>query len=71
MRQPLVKAIEYFEQETGSCSGSLATLSSKYLPSVPAVRVAVFQPEVIYRVSEVRPYLALPSATGNAFLIYE
>lgn len=38
MADPIAKAIESFKQETGSYPGSLATLSPKYLPSVPAVR---------------------------------
>lgn len=71
MAAPIAKAIESFKQETGYYPDSLATLSPKYLPSIPAVRVAVFQPEVIYRLSEGRPYLAVPSAAGDAFSIYE
>ncbi len=70
MADPIAKAIESFKQETGSYPGSLATLSPKYLPSVPAVRVAVFQPGVICRVREGRPYLAVPSAAGDAFSVY-
>lgn len=71
MAAPIAKAIESFQQETGSYPESLATLSPQFLPSTPAVRLAVFQPEVIYRVREGRPYLAVPSAAGDAFSIYE
>lgn len=71
MAAPIAKAIESFKQETGSYPESLASLSPKYLVSVPAIRVAVFQPEIIYRVKEERPYLAVPSAAGDAFSIYE
>ncbi len=71
MAAPIAKAIEDFKQETGAYPDTLVALSPKYLPDLPAVRVAVIQPEVIYRVKEGLPYLAVPSALGDAFSKFE
>ncbi|MBT8768719.1 hypothetical protein [Metapseudomonas boanensis] len=71
MASPIAKAIEDFKQENGGYPETLAALSPKHLPRLPAVRIAVFQPEVIYRVREGRPYLAVPSAAGDSFSKYE
>lgn len=68
---PIAKAIESFKRETGSYPDSLEILRPKHLSSLPAVRVAVFQPEIIYRVRGGSPYLAVPSAAGDAYSIYE
>lgn len=68
---PIAKAIESFKRETGSYPDSLAIISPKYLSTLPAVRVAVIQPEIIYRVREGSPYFAIPSAAGDAYSIYE
>lgn len=71
MASPIAKAIEDFKRENGSYPETLADLSPEHLPRLPAVRIAVFQPEVIYRVRKGRPYLAVPSAVGDAFSKYE
>ncbi len=71
MASPIAKAIESFKQENGSYPKTLASLSPTYLPSLPAVRASVIQPEVIYRLDGGRPYLVVPSAAGDAFSKYE
>ncbi len=71
MAASIAKAVESFKQETGSYPDSLAVLSPKFLQGLPMVRLSVFQPEVIYRVKEGHPYLAVPSSAGDAFSVYE
>ncbi len=71
MASPIAKAIEGFKLEAGVYPDTLAALSPKHLPRIPAVRVSVIQPEVLYRVNEGRPYLAVPSTAGDAFSKYE
>lgn len=71
MAVPIAKAVESFKQDTGSYPDSLAVLSPKYLQGLPMMRLSVFQPDVIYRVKEGHPYLAVPSTTGDAFSVYE
>lgn len=71
MATPIAKAVESFKQETGAYPDSLAVLSPKYLPNPPKIRFSVFQPDVIYRVKEGHPYLAIPSAAGDAYSVYE
>lgn len=68
---PIAKAIESFRQDSGAYPDSLAILVPDYLSSLPTVRISVFQPDVIYRVKDGRPYLAIPSSAGDAFSIYE
>jgi len=71
MAAPIAKAVESFKLETGAYPDSLALLNPEYLQSIPMVRLSVVQPEVIYRVKEGNPYLAVPSVTGDAFSVYE
>lgn len=71
MASPIAKAIEDYKQDVGSYPETLAALNPKYLTRLPVVRVAVIQPEVLYRLKDGRPYLAVPSAAGDAFSIYE
>ncbi len=71
MAAPITKAIENFQQEFGVYPDTLAALSPKYMSSLPAVRVALIQPEVAYRVTDGIPYLAIPSASGDLFSNYE
>lgn len=68
---PIAKAIESFKQDSGAYPDSLAILIPDYLSNLPIVRISVFQPEVIYRVKDGRPYLAIPSSAGDAFSAYE
>ena len=71
MASPIAKAIEDFKQQTGAYPETLADLIPRHLPSLPDVRISAVQPEVIYRVKDGSPYLAVPSATGDAFAVYE
>lgn len=71
MASPIAKAIEDYKQEVGGYPETLAALTPKQLPRLPAVRFAVIQPDVVYRVSDERPYLAVPSAAGDAFSKYK
>ncbi|TRO22381.1 hypothetical protein EQ828_12135 [Ectopseudomonas mendocina] len=71
MAAPIVEAVESFKQVNGTYPASLAVLTPQYLPGLPKVRISVFQPEVNYRVKKGHPYLAVPSAAGDAFAIYE
>lgn len=71
MATPIAKAIESYKQEAGSYPESLAALTPKHLSKLPLVRVALIQPEIVYRLKGGHPYLAVPSAAGDAFSIYE
>lgn len=70
MATPIARAIESFKQEKGTYPESLADISSEYLKVIPNVRFSVFQPEIIYNVQEGNPYLAVPSAAGDAYSVY-
>lgn len=71
MASPIAKAIEEFKLEAGVYPDTLAALSPKHLAKLPAVRISVIQPEVLYQVNDGRPYLAVPSTAGDAFSKYE
>lgn len=69
MASPIAKAIEDYKQQTGAYPETLADLIPNHLPSLPDVRVSAVQPEVVYLVKDGNPYLAMPSATGDAFAV--
>lgn len=71
MASPIAKAVEDYKQETGGYPETLAALQPKHLPRLPAVRIAIIQPEVLYRMKDGHPYLVVPSATGDAFSKYK
>lgn len=71
MATPIAKAIESYKQEVGSYPETLAELNPKHLSKLPLVRIAFIQPEVVYHLKGEHPYLAVPSAAGDAFSIYE
>lgn len=71
MAAPIVHAIEQFKSETGSYPRSLTDLSPKHLERFPIVRVAIVQPSVSYDLSEGHAKLNIPSATGDAYSIFE
>ena len=68
---PITKALELFREETGRYPDTLEALVPKHLAGIPAVRLSVVQPKIAYRVNEGKPYLAIPSATGDLFAMYE
>lgn len=68
---PLVQAIESFQRQTGHYPGSLDDLLPKHLAKLPDVRFSVNQPSITYRVTDGKPYLAIPSAIGDMFAIHE
>lgn len=68
---PIVKAIESFRAEEGHYPPTLEALRPGYLVKVPSVRATVFQPQIRYRVTDGKPYLAIPSADGDAFAAHE
>lgn len=71
MATPLAKAIEQYKSDTGNYPATLAELSPKYLAELPAVRMALSQPDISYEVQDGRPRLAIPSANGDGFACYE
>lgn len=71
MAAPIVEAVESFKQDNEAYPDSLEILSPKYLQGLPMVRFSVVQPGVSYRVKKGQPFLAVPSAAGDAFAIYE
>ena len=68
---PLTKAIESFQRETGDYPESLEALVPEHLAELPYVRFSVFQPGITYRVTDGKPYLAIPSAMGDMFAQFE
>ena len=68
---PITKAIESFLFENGHYPASLEMLTPKHLAKIPDVRFSLIQPKVTYRVTNGKPYLTIPSATGDVFAIYE
>ena len=68
---PLTQAIESFQRETGAYPEALEALVPKHLAELPDVRFSVFQPEVTYRISDGKHYLAIPSAMGDMFAQFE
>lgn len=68
---PLIEAIESFRLATGRYPESLEALIPKHLAQLPAVRFSVMQPQITYRVTDGKPYLAVPSAMGDMFAQFE
>ena len=68
---PITTAIESFRLETGHYPDSLELLTPKHLSRLPDLTPSLIQPRVIYRVTDGKPYLAIPSAAGDAFSRYE
>lgn len=71
MATPIAKAIEQYKNDTGNYPATLAELSPRYLVKLPAVRVAIVQPDISYLVRDNRPRLAIPSVAGDGFANYE
>lgn len=67
----ITEAIESFRLENGRYPESLEMLAPKHLKKIPHVRFSVFQPRIVYRVTNGKAFLAIPSAAGDAFALYE
>lgn len=68
---PLIQAIESFQLATGRYPESLDALIPKHLAILPDVRFSVIQPLITYRMTDGKPYLAVPSAMGDMFAQFE
>lgn len=68
---PLIQAIESFRLETGQYPESLEALIPNHVAKLPDVRRSVIQPLTTYRVTDGKPYLAIPSAMGDMFAKFE
>ena len=67
----ITAAIESFRVETGRYPDTLESLTPKHLANIPDVKFSLIQPQITYRVTDGRPYLAIPSARGDGFAKYE
>jgi hypothetical protein len=68
---PITIALEAFRLETGNYPDTLEMLIPKHLAKMPALRFSIDQPQVTYRVTNGKPYLAVPSAMGDMFAQFE
>ena len=68
---PIVKAIESYRFENGHYPDSLKMLTPRHLAEIPRVRFSLVQPQISYRLTGGKPYLAIPSAAGDAFAQHE
>lgn len=68
---PHIQAIESFRLETGQYPESLEALIPNHVAKLPDVRHSVIQPLITYRVTNGKPYLAIPSAMGDMFAHFE
>lgn len=67
----LTQAIESFQRNTGHYPESLELLIPNHLAEVPNVRFSFIQPQITYRITDGKPFLAIPSAIGDMFAQYE
>lgn len=67
----LTKAIESFQRDTGHYPESLEALIPAHFAELPNVRFSVIQPLITYRITNGKPYLAIPSAKGDMFAQFE
>lgn len=67
----LIEAIDSFRLATGRYPESLEALIPKHLAQLPDVRFSVIQPQITYRMTDGKPYLAVPSAMGDMFAQFE
>ncbi len=68
---PIAKAIMAYRAETGRYPESLDLLIPKHLSTIPSLRFSIIQPEVTYRLTDGKPYLTIPSASGDQFANFE
>ena len=69
--KPITAAIESFRVENGHYPDTLEALVPKRIAKITDVRFSLIQPQITYRVTDGKPYLAIPSAKGDAFAKYE
>ena len=67
----ITTALESFWAETGHYPDTLEALTPKRIAKITDVRFSLIQPQITYRVTDGKPYLAIPSAKGDAFAKYE
>lgn len=67
----ITAALESFWAETGHYPDTLEALIPKHIAKITDVRFSLIQPQITYRVTDGQPYLAIPSAKGDAFAKYE
>jgi hypothetical protein len=68
---PIATAIEAFKTETGHYPESLDILVPRFLAEVPTLRYSLIQPKIAYGVREGKPYLKIPTVSGDPFANYE
>ena len=66
----ITAALESFWAETGHYPDTLEALSPKHLTNIPYLKFSLIQPQITFRVTDGKPYLAIPSAAGDAFAKY-
>lgn len=69
--KPITAAIESFRVETGRYPETIEALTPKHLANIPDVKFSLIQPQITYRVTDGKPYLAIASAKGDQFAKYE
>ena len=67
----LAQTIESFQRDTGRYPESLEVLIPEHFAELPNVRFSVIQPLITYRITDGKPYLAIPSAMGDMFAQFE
>ena len=69
--KPITVALELFRVDAGHYPDTLEVIPPKHLAKIPALKFSLIQPQITYQVKNGKPYLAIPSATGDGFAIYE
>lgn len=69
--KPITHALETFRVKTGHYPDTLEALTPMHLANIPDIKFSLIQPEITYRVTDGKPYLAIPSARGDGFAKYE
>ena len=68
---PIATAIEAFKTEAGHYPESLDMLVPKYLEELPILRFSLVQPQILYGLMEGKPYLRIPTVSGDPFANHE
>ncbi|MBF7728625.1 hypothetical protein [Pseudomonas sp. N040] len=64
---PIAIAIEAFKTEAGHYPESLDMLVPKFLAEYPTLRYSLIQPYLSYGLQEGKPYLRIPTVSGDQF----